>query len=111
KSPDYPRIVNERHFDRLVSLIKGNIFEGGNHDRSSRYIAPTIIQDVDFEHASMNDEIFGPILPVLEYENLDDAIQLINKHSHPLALYLFTNNKDTEQKIINGIPFGTGCIN
>lgn len=111
KSPDFPRIINERHFDRLLSLINGNIFEGGNHDRASRYIAPTIIRDVDFEHPSMNDEIFGPVLPVLEYENLDDAIQLINKHRHPLALYLFTNNKDTEEKIINGISFGTGCIN
>jgi aldehyde dehydrogenase (NAD+) len=111
KSPDYARIVNERHFDRLLSLIKGNIFEGGNHDRASRYIAPTIIQDVDFEHPSMNDEIFGPVLPILEYENLDDASHLINKHSHPLALYLFTNNKDTEEKIINRISFGTGCIN
>lgn len=111
KSPDYARIINERHFDRLASLIKGNIFEGGNYDRASRYIAPTIIQDVDFEHALMTDEIFGPILPVLEYESLDDAIQLINKHSHPLALYLFTNNRDTEEKIINGVSFGTGCIN
>jgi aldehyde dehydrogenase (NAD+) len=111
KSPDYPRIINKRHFDRLVSLIKGNIFAGGNHDRTSRYIAPTIIQDVDFEDASMTDEIFGPILPVLEYENLDDAIQLINRRSHPLALYLFTNTKDTEEKIINAVSFGTGCIN
>jgi aldehyde dehydrogenase (NAD+) len=111
KSTDYPRIINERHFDRLVSLIKGNIFEGGNYDRGTRYIAPTILQDVDFEHASMNDEIFGPVLPVMEYDTLDEGIQLINKHSHPLALYLFTNNKDTEEKIINSISFGTGCIN
>lgn len=111
KSPDYARIVNERHFDRLVSLIKGNIFEGGTHDRASRYIAPTILHNVDFEHPSMTDEIFGPILPVLEYENIDDAIQMINKHSHPLALYLFTSSKDTEEKIINGISFGSGCIN
>jgi aldehyde dehydrogenase (NAD+) len=111
KSADYPRIINERHFDRLVSLIKGNIFAGGNHDRASRYIAPTIIQDVDSDDPLMTDEIFGPILPVMEYGSLEDAIQLINKHSHPLALYLFTNNKQTEGKIINSIPFGTGCIN
>ncbi len=111
KSPDYGRIINERHFDRLVSLIKGNIFDGGNHDRTSRYIAPTIIQDVSLEDAVMGEEIFGPILPVLEYQTIDDAIQIINKHAHPLALYLFTKNKETEQKIINSIPFGSGCIN
>jgi aldehyde dehydrogenase (NAD+) len=111
KSPDYGRIINERHFDRLLTLIKGNIFAGGNHDRTSRYIAPTIIQDVTLEDPVMSEEIFGPILPVLEYETLDEAIQMINKHSHPLSLYLFTKNKMAEEKIINSISFGTGCIN
>lgn len=111
KSSDYGRIINERHFDRLVSLIKGNIFAGGNHDRDSRYIAPTIIQAVNLEDSIMSEEIFGPILPVLEYETIGQAIQTVNNHSHPLSLYLFTNNKDTEEKIINSISFGSGCIN
>lgn len=111
KSPDYGRIINERHFERLVSLLEGNIFAGGNHDRASRYIAPTIIQNVTLEDALMGEEIFGPILPVLEYETIDEAIQMINKHSHPLSLYLFTNNKETEEKVINNISFGSGCIN
>jgi aldehyde dehydrogenase (NAD+) len=93
KSPDYSRIVSDRHFDHLVNSIKGNIFIGGQNDRNSRYISPTIIRDVSIEDEIMSEEIFGPILPVLKYETIDEAIKIVKDRPNPLSLYLFTNNK------------------
>jgi aldehyde dehydrogenase (NAD+) len=111
KSPDYSRIISDRHFDRLVNSINGNIFSGGQHERSSRYIAPTILRDVLLQDEIMSEEIFGPILPVLKYDSLDEAIRIIKEHPNPLALYVFTNNKEFETKVLKQIPFGSGCVN
>ena len=111
KSSDYSRIINDRHFDKLVKSIKGNIFSGGYHDRATRYISPTIIRDVSLQDEIMSEEIFGPILPVLKYESVDEAINIIRERPNPLALYLFTNDKKVEEKIVSSIPFGSGCIN
>jgi aldehyde dehydrogenase (NAD+) len=111
KSADYSRIINDRHFDMLVKLIKGNIFAGGHHDKSARYISPTIIRDVSLQDEIMSEEIFGPILPLLKYETIDEAIEMIKKRPNPLALYLFTNNQEVENKILNNVSFGSGCIN
>ncbi len=111
QSPDYGRIINDRHFERLVRLIEGNIFTGGDRDQTSRYIAPTIIQDVNLQDALMGEEIFGPLLPVLAYETIEEAIQMIDHHSNPLSLYLFTQQKEVEEKVLNGVAFGSGCIN
>lgn len=112
QSPDYGRIVNERHFDRLVKLMaETEIVCGGNYDRAERFIAPTILRGINETHPIMQDEIFGPLLPVLTYENFDEAISFIKKRSKPLALYLFTQNKDNEKKILESVSFGGGCIN
>ncbi|HSE42694.1 MAG TPA: aldehyde dehydrogenase [Acidobacteriota bacterium] len=111
QSPDYSRIISDRHFERLANSIKGNIFMGGQSDRNSRYISPTIIRDVSIEDEIMSEEIFGPILPVLKYESIDDAINVIKTRPNPLSLYLFTNNKDVEKKILDTVSFGGGCVN
>ncbi len=111
-SPDLARIVNERHFDRLSSLLKdANILVGGETDRDSRYIAPTLLDGVDWEHPVMQDEIFGPILPVLEFSDLNDAIETINSHPKPLALYFFSNDKSLQNKVIDETSSGGVCIN
>lgn len=113
-SKDYGRIVNFKQFDRLNSILerdKNKIIYGGNINRNDLYIEPTLIDNVTFEDASMEDEIFGPILPILEYDNIEDAMSIINKRPKPLALYLFTEDKTIESKILNSVSFGGGCIN
>jgi len=110
----YGRIVNERHFDRLAKIIEEDhehIVSGGEHDRSDKFIAPTILDNITWSNAAMKDEIFGPILPVLTYSQLDDAISMINQHPKPLALYVFTENKSNEKKVLERISFGGGCVN
>ena len=97
KSPDYCRVINQRHFDRLSNLLlrtKGKIVIGGRMDRDDLYIEPTIVSDVPRDDSLMQDEIFGPILPIVVVEDIADAINYINERDHPLALYPFsTNNK------------------
>ncbi len=112
QSPDYARIINDQHFDRLERCLKaGTIVTGGQTDREQRYIAPTIIDHVSMEDEIMADEIFGPILPVLEYNSLDEAIEIVQKRPTPLSLYLFTENKNVQARILREIPFGGGCVN
>lgn len=112
QSNDYVRIVNERHMLRLTALIdKNKVIAGGIYDIKELYISPTIIDNVKWEDKIMEDEIFGPILPILEYHKIDDVIMEINKRPKPLSLYLFTNDKEVENNIINNISFGGGCIN
>lgn len=112
KSPDYGRIINERHFDRLAALLEGaQVAVGGELDRSSLYMAPTIVDNAKLGDKIMEDEIFGPLLPVLEYETLDQAIDVVKQRSHPLACYVFTNRAAVEERIIRDIPFGGGCVN
>lgn len=111
-SPDYGRIINENHFDRLSSLLKnGNIVSGGKTDKSNLFIEPTIIDGVSWDSTVMREEIFGPILPILTYDDLSDAIALVKGREKPLALYVFSKNKETTQRIIEEIPFGGGCVN
>ncbi|KAI9323631.1 Aldehyde/histidinol dehydrogenase [Dichotomocladium elegans] len=100
---DYGRIVSHRHFDRLAGLLElrssGNIVMGGSLDRESRYIAPTVIADVSFEDPGMmEEEIFGPILPIVPYNALEDAISVVRRHPPPLALYIFANKKKDQSK-------------
>jgi len=112
QSSDFARIVNERQFDRLVSLLdEGEILIGGNSDKSDRYVAPTLIDQVSSNSRIMAEEIFGPILPILEYDQIDDAIAWVNTHPKPLALYLFSNNKQLQEKILREVSFGGGCFN
>jgi len=112
ESPDYPKIISQKHFDRLLGLTKdATIMCGGDSDPEQRIIAPTLISDVDAGHPSMQEEIFGPILPVMEYKNLSDAVTRINERPKPLALYMFSNDQNTIDTILKNVSFGGGCIN
>jgi acyl-CoA reductase-like NAD-dependent aldehyde dehydrogenase len=112
QSPDLARIVNDRQFDRLVNLLdEGKILIGGNHDCSDRFIAPTLIDGVLPNSKIMSDEIFGPILPILEYNQLSEAIAFVNARPKPLALYFFSSNKQNQQRILQEISYGGGCLN
>ena len=112
QSPDLGRIVNERQFDRLVTLLnEGKILIGGQHDRGDRFIAPTLIDQVSPNSKIMADEIFGPILPILEYDQIAEAIAFVNAQPKPLALYLFSSNKQNQAQILKEISFGGGCLN
>ncbi|WP_340394722.1 aldehyde dehydrogenase [Paenibacillus sp. FSL E2-0177] len=111
---DYGRIVNDRQLQRLADLIardQSKVIMGGTIVPEERYIEPTLIYPATWTDAAMEDEIFGPILPILEYHQLDEAIQSINEHPKPLALYLFTEDKSVEQQVLSRVSFGGGCIN
>ena len=111
-SPDYPRIVNHRHFDRLTALLShGTILCGGASDRECRYIAPTLITDVPEESPLRTQEIFGPILPIIPFDDIDDCVEYVNTHPTPLALYYFTSSKKKAQYMINHTESGGVCIN
>jgi acyl-CoA reductase-like NAD-dependent aldehyde dehydrogenase len=111
-SPDYCRIVNERQFNRLKALLKdGDILTGGQTDLEEKYIAPTLMTNVSLESELVQEEIFGPILPILDYANLEDAIAFINQRPKPLALYLFSNNKSKQERILEATSSGGVCIN
>ncbi|NNU17442.1 aldehyde dehydrogenase family protein [Parvularcula sp. ZS-1/3] len=111
-SPDFARIVNERHFDRLVGLIgDSKVLIGGEHDRSEKFLAPTVLRDVSPDAPSMQEEIFGPILPCLKVASIDEAISFINKRDKPLALYAFTKSSDVSDRILNETSSGTLMIN
>ncbi|KOX03351.1 aldehyde dehydrogenase [Streptomyces sp. NRRL B-1140] len=99
-SPEYGRIINERHFDRLSALIdSGRVVTGGAGDRTGKYIAPTVLADVDPKSPVMQEEIFGPILPIVTVSGLDEAIDFINDRDKPLALYVFSESGETRDRI------------
>ena len=100
KSRNYGRIVNEKHAERLAGLLdSGRAYMGGKTDVAQRYIAPTILLDVDEDSPVMQDEIFGPILPILAVDDLDDAIEFINARPKPLALYAFTEDEEVREQV------------
>ncbi|GAU77951.1 aldehyde dehydrogenase [Fusibacter sp. 3D3] len=112
KSPDYCRIVNERHFDRITALIDhSKVIIGGQYDRAERFIAPTVMKGVEWSDAVMKDEIFGPVLPLLTYENLEEVIDEVRAHPKPLAFYVFSENEKIQDLLMEQIAFGGGCIN
>jgi aldehyde dehydrogenase (NAD+) len=112
QSPDYGRIISQRHFNRLTSFLKdGKIITGGENNPTDRYLAPTVIDNVSWNDDVMQEEIFGPILPVLEYTDISEAIAQINSRSKPLALYLFSNNKNLQQRILQETSSGSVCLN
>ncbi|PIE02631.1 MAG: aldehyde dehydrogenase family protein [Acidobacteria bacterium] len=113
QSPDYGRIVNERHFERILGLINPEkVILGGQSDRESRFIAPTVMSRVTLEDRVMSEEIFGPVLPILEYSSLDDIYTVISKlPQHPLAFYVFSSSSQIQQQLTTQVQFGGGCIN
>ena len=111
-SPDYARIVNERHFTRLVALMRnGRILYGGKYLSNDLYISPTMIDQVSPEEPLMQEEIFGPLLPLIEYDDIDEAIAFVNRKPRPLALYCFSESRTIQDKVLRETSFGGGCIN
>ncbi len=112
KSPDYGRIISPRHYDRIVSLMQdGNIIHGGKCDKNDQYIEPTFIENVNRDMRVMQEEIFGPLLPIMEYDNIDDVVKYINAGSKPLALYVYSSNTAVQDEVMLKCSFGGGCIN
>lgn len=111
-SETYGNIINEKHFERILGLIDTDkVIFGGNSDRRTKKIEPTVMDRVSFEDRVMQEEIFGPVLPILTYQTLEEAICKINSLQHPLALYLFTSDKNISRKVMAECGFGGGCIN
>lgn len=112
QTPDYPRIINDRYFRNLTELLsESSVVLGGETDADQRYIAPTIIDQVTWEHPAMQEEIFGPILPILTFDELDEVVKEINQRPDPLSLYFFSAQKERQEKIISNVEFGGGSIN
>ena len=111
-SSDYGKIINEKHFDRILGLIdEKKVVHGGGSDRSTLRIEPTVMDNVTFSDAVMQEEIFGPVMPILVFDSLDEVIRRINSMPHPLALYIFTSDKKAARKVTARCGFGGGCIN
>ncbi|VXC28430.1 putative aldehyde dehydrogenase [Bacillus sp. 349Y] len=112
ENPNFGHVVSERHFDRLVGFLdNGSIVTGGKHDRDNLIIEPTILDNISWDDSVMQDEIFGPILPVMTYDSLDEIIKPIVKRPKPLALYLFSDDEAVQDQILSTISFGGGSIN
>lgn len=112
ESNDYPRIIDTGQFDRLIGYLdEGNIEIGGRFEREELYISPTILSNITFDNSIMKDEIFGPIMPILELNNLDEAIEMVNSRPKPLALYFFSKNEKSIEKVLTYTSSGGVCIN
>lgn len=111
-NPDYGRIVNEKHFRRLLGLMKNETIRvGGEIREETLQIAPTVLTGVTPSSPVMQQEIFGPLLPVMTFRDISEVIHYVNHHEKPLALYLFTGSRATQRKVLNSCSFGGGCIN
>lgn len=112
ENKDLPRIINENHFERLLGLIdEEKVVFGGGFDREKLKIAPIIMDEVDFFDPVMGEEIFGPIIPIISYNNLDEILAKIKRLPKPLAFYAYTQDKNVEDKILREVEFGNGAIN
>jgi aldehyde dehydrogenase (NAD+) len=111
-SPDLTRIVNTKRFEILTKYLKsGRILIGGQFDESERFIAPTLIDRVTMDDAIMQEEIFGPIMPILTYKTNEEVVKQVRKHRYPLACYIFSNDEQNKDFFIQHIEFGGGCVN
>lgn len=109
---NYGKIVNEKHFDRISGLMESSkVVAGGNVNRETLQIAPTVMDNVSFSDSVMQEEIFGPIMPILTFDTLQEAVAKINSLPHPLAFYIFTNNPKAAEYATSRCGFGGGCIN
>ena len=112
ESDDYPKIINKKNFDRILNLIEGKrLICGGKYDDDSLKIEPTILEVSSMDEKIMQEEIFGPIIPIIIYKNKSEIFEIIDKNKNPLALYLFTDNNSFEKEIIEKVSFGGGCVN
>ena len=109
---NFVQIIDEKNMNRLIRLIdKSKVCVGGSYDIKQRYFEPTVLENVNFEDAVMQEEIFGPILPIIEFDNFDEIIQKIKSLPKPLACYVFSESRSEKEKILNELSFGGGCIN
>lgn len=112
KEDGYGRIINEKQFNRIIQYLSdGTIVYGGNYDAASLYIEPTILDGVSIDSNIMRDEIFGPILPILSFNTMDEAKAIIAKNPNPLAFYIFTGSTAKEQAWLQAVPAGGACVN
>lgn len=111
-NPDYGKIVNEKHFDRILGLIDENkVVIGGDYDIGKLQIEPTVMDNVTFEDAVMGEEIFGPVMPIITYDNMEEAVEKVRCGQKPLALYIFSENKKNINYVLDRTSFGGGCVN
>ena len=109
---NFGKIINEKQFDRLSQYLQeGTVIHGGKTDRNKLYIEPTLLQDVTLDAKVMTDEIFGPILPIIPFTEIKEALDIIDQHKNPLAFYVFTSNKQKEEEWLQAVAFGGGCVN
>ncbi|MCK5857618.1 MAG: aldehyde dehydrogenase [Bacteroidales bacterium] len=112
QSEGFVRIINPRHFDRIMKFIDiEKVVIGGESNKVELYIAPTVMDNVSFDDAVMQEEIFGPVLPIIEFDDLDEAIKMVKDRDKPLALYVFTSSNKNTEKIFHEISFGGGAVN
>ena len=114
KSPDFGRIVNQKHFNRLNDLIqihKDNVVFGGNSSKEDLYIEPTLLDNITNDNKIMKEELFGPILPIITYDNFDEVLEIIQSKSKPLSLYLFSEDENMTHRVVEELSFGGGAIN
>jgi len=111
-NPELPRVINEKHFNRLLGLMEGaHTVTGGQSDEALCKIAPTVLDGVTLESPIMGEEIFGPLLPMLTFERIEEVPGIIKAHDHPLALYIFSTDKTVQKQMISHVPSGGGCVN
>ncbi|WP_404459516.1 aldehyde dehydrogenase [Oceanobacillus kapialis] len=112
QNSNYTRIINASHFDRIIGYLSdGTVLHGGNFDRQSLMIEPSILDKISWDDHVMQEEIFGPVLPVLSFTNVEEAVEMISKQEKPLALYYFGENNKTQEQVIQYLSFGGGSIN
>ena len=112
QSPDYGRVINRKNFDRLAGLIgSGTVAAGGKTDPDELYIAPTVLVDVPVDSPIMQEEVFGPILPVLEIDSVQAVIDWVNERPRPLGLYVFAEDEDVAEQILEATNSGDACVN
>ena len=112
ESYNYGRMVNEKQFNRVVNYIQqGKLVHGGRHDKTNLFIEPTILENIQVDSSVMQDEIFGPVLPVIAFNTKEEALGVINRNKNPLAFYVFTGSKSKEDEWLNSVAFGGGCVN
>ncbi len=112
ENPDYPKIINEKHYRRILGLLEGEtVLTGGEANETTLQIAPVILDGVKAEAPVMQEEIFGPVLPVLTFSSVDEAERFVREREKPLACYIFTTRKDVEKRLLQNLSFGGGCVN
>lgn len=112
ENENYSKIINKKHYDRVMGLVeKEKVVAGGFGDEEKLKIAPTVMDDVTWDDKVMGEEIFGPILPLTEFENIEEVIDIVNSHPSPLALYIFSSDKKNIEAVTERCAFGGGCVN